>query len=263
MLKITPNETVLVPDSTVGISLFAALSAGSLTNGLVWHQLIYLAGWKWGKVQNEFSPVRRSYTKLQKDLPFIDRRTIINVVSRLEKMGALSVVRDGKVNEFHINGHFGGGVEASKPNRTIRMISKELAKRIGPLEAYAIQQLHLYGKDEGGWVERSLSDLRKVLFPFVSRCTTERLFASLTNRKLLEVERGRPNKYRVNYKQVQQVLDAQPFDMEVAVASNWWPSNLAEYAQGEVGDEVESTSMLWTPPPTPPHPFTSTTSSVH
>jgi len=190
-----------------------AIALGGLAEARIVEQLkVRSVGWKTG---GDNVSVRFSYTRLQEQLPFFTRRWIIKAVNNLESIGAITVDRGARVNQYFVNlGNLDPQVEATKMNTAGMLVFPELAIKVGLLDAIALQQIHLRsGKSEGSsWAIRSLAKWHQEVFMFVSEATVKRLFSRLKQKELVFVgsyngaTTGEVKKYRVNYVRVAELL---------------------------------------------------------
>jgi|GEM_PF-5043372 len=180
-----------------------ALTLGGEAEALVFAQLLFRAGGFHGEEEHS---IRLSYTRLQRQLPFFTRRWIIEVVRRLETVGAIEVTRGDRVNVFRVPGSFDVETNSTPQNSAKLSVFPELARVIGLIDAVVLQQVHIrqVGFDGSLWVIRSFNQWHAEVFMFLGLATVKRVFSRLLKRHLLlvkpyQTETGRVNSYRVNY----------------------------------------------------------------
>jgi hypothetical protein len=189
-----------------------ALAFGSLSQGIVFSQLQYRVS------TSEKKYVQISYRGFQqRDFPFYTRKHLIGVIQSLEKWGAISVNRNGGINIITVPPEAAGKVEGlgyHSNGFASMLLFKELACRVGVLEALALQQIHLRmdKKDWTQWVIKSMDEWRETCFPFAGIATIKRLFGRLQAQKLIHTRKysgytGFVNSYRVNYEAVALALE--------------------------------------------------------
>jgi hypothetical protein len=182
-----------------------------LAQALLFWQLLYLStnGFK-----GDAEPVRISYTRLQTQFPFFTRRWLIEIVGRLERRGAVEVLRTGRVNRLAIVGEYELGPEPNESEQASMLVFPELACKTGLREAIALQQIHLrhHGQDGSAWAKKSLTEWHTTVFPYLGLATVKRLFARLRGANLIFARvcdgNGIPILgYRVNYVRLADVLN--------------------------------------------------------
>lgn len=186
-----------------------------INDAMVFTQLLYRSESSNLKV-GETTVVRFSYTKIQKQIPFFTKRTIINIISRLEARKTIFVLRTKRVNEIAIMG--AAVCEYIKANLTEKNVSPmvvypQLAKLIGLNEAIIIQQIHIrhFNDIPGYWVIRPYHVWQSDVLMFMSIGAIKRAFAKLKALNLIYVKAytsdyAVTNAYRVNYLKLAEIL---------------------------------------------------------
>ena len=156
---------------------------------------------------------RLSYTRLQKHIPAVTRRTIIKVIADLKNCGAIFVYQTKRVNLLSINDGYQFKTKNDDKADAAMLVFPALLMKLTLLETIALQQIHMrcIGYDGSYWMIRTCSQLQSQIFPFVSLATVSRLVASLRRKELIFVkpyqsDDGPVNSYRVNYKGVAELL---------------------------------------------------------
>jgi DNA-binding Lrp family transcriptional regulator len=200
-----------------------AMSLGSIAAALLWEQLNFMSG-----KEGEKKPVRISYSGLEKQLPFFSRRWLIETVKRLEKLGALDVIRSTRVNQFDVSLGFNVPHEPTDQNFAHMVVFPELANKVGLTEAIVLQQIHIrqWDKDGRWWFRRPLRQWHSETFMFVSPATVQRVFARLEKDGLLLTkvyisESGKMKSYRLNYLRLAEVMDIDAPVAAIPSDSNW------------------------------------------
>lgn len=194
-----------------------ALSMGGVPEALLYEQLLFRSG-AYQTTAVEPHVVRFSYSRLREQLPFYSRRWLVEVVKKLEAIGAISVTRGSRVNEYQINLKYlkdlaHDSSSATEGKFASLLVFPDLAVKVGVMEAVALQQIHIRHHEYDGsvWVIRSMEQWRNSVFMFLGEATVKRLFGRLRQLDLIyvgsyTVETGVVNKYRVNYIKVAQLL---------------------------------------------------------
>ena len=191
---------------------FWALALGGLAEGLIYGHLAYRAATS-ALRHEDMRAFRSSYTRLQRQLPFFSRRWVIEIVGRLHDRGAIQIVRTQRVNVIVLNEEFHFTVQATNQNQAAMLVFPELARKVGLLDAIALQQVHIrhHSNDGSVWVIRSFQQWHADLFAFLGMATVKRLFERLRKNGYVLVrgysgENGLVNSYRVNYVRVAETL---------------------------------------------------------
>jgi hypothetical protein len=217
-LQINLYKKALLNGPSIILMPLRAISLGNVTEALLWQQLHYMSK---PKDSAPFPSVTISYTRLQKQLPFYSRRWIIEAAAKLEKRGAVEIIRTGRVNKFIVRDDYDWG-DMSYATIANMLVFPELACHIGLLEALVLQQVHIRHHDRDGswWFRRPLSQWQSDTFMFLSLSTVKRVFASLEKSGLLLVkpyasDTGKMNSYRVSYMRLAELLEVEIPEVEV------------------------------------------------
>jgi len=219
------KQALLSGSSVLMLRPIFAISLGGVAEALVFQQLYYKAGGFADEYENHTA--RFSYTRLQKQLPFFTRRWIIEIINRLEKKGAIKVIRSSRVNVYTLDGTY-NFVQLTPQNSAAMLVFPELACKVGLMEAVALQQIHIrnYDTDGSNWVIRSLNQWHSDVFMFSSIATVRRLFSKLAKQNLIYVkpyhgEEGTVNSYRVNYVELASALGIYLPEVIVPKPNGW------------------------------------------
>ena len=213
LLELQVRKQAMLSGSVILLRPIWALSFGGVAEALLFQQLFHRAGGLDGVLDPR--PVRLSYTRLRKLLPFFSRRWIIEIVCRLEGRGAIEVTRGSRVNVYSIRLDYLSGQlpEITQQNKAAMLLFPELARKVGVLEAVVIQQIHIRHHDCDGsvWVIRSFKQWHSDVFMFMGLATVKRLFSKLEKLgwifvKPYQTETGIVNSYRVDYLKIAEVL---------------------------------------------------------
>ena len=190
-----------------------------LNDALVYCQLLYRAESSKYK-DNDLNQhlVRFSYTKIQKQVPFLSKRTIIRIVARLENKGAIKVIKTSRVNKIVVydklhDGNFMTNITEELLSNMI--LYPKLALLIGVNEAIVIQQIHIRHCfiSQNWWVIRPYRMWQSDILPFMSISVIKRTFARLKAMNLIFVKKyslddfDTTNSYRVNYLKIAELLN--------------------------------------------------------
>ncbi len=227
------EKAAFIPGPVITFKPIIAEMLG-INDAMVFTQLLYRAGLSKLKVE-EGPVVRFSYTKIQKQIPFFTKRTIINIISRLEARKAIAVFRSKRVNEIGI---IGDAVCAylkaniTEKNRSPMVVYPQLAKLIGLNEAIIIQQIHMrhFNDISGFWVIKPYHVWQSDVLMFMSIGVVKRAFAKLKAMNLIYVkpytsDYAVTNAYRVNYLKVAEILQL-PISPPKIVDEKWWVNPL-------------------------------------
>jgi DNA-binding HxlR family transcriptional regulator len=202
-----------------------------LTEAIFFRQLCY---WLIRSKQKQKS-IRFSYTGWQRQMPFVSRRWIIEIVQRLEEMGLIEVHREGRVNRISLieiddhvlknevaeqHGDHDGKYHWDDKFQAKLLLFPTLADVVGIREAIILQQVHLrsYGytadpKQWNEWARKSIQQWHQCLM-FISARTLEKLFRDLVRDQLLIRKKvngpgGGMNAYRVGYDKLKAIMAGQ------------------------------------------------------
>lgn len=203
------KQAMLSGNAVLKLQPFFVLNLGGVAEALVYQQLLFRAGGYSNEYENY--SIRFSYTRLQRQLPFFTRRWIIEIIMRLEAMGAITVKRGSRVNVYSLNGHYKLKHKATPQNTAAMMVFPELACKIGLMEAVILQQIHIRHSGSSWWAIRSFKQWHTEVFMFSGIATIKRLFSKLAKQNLIFVkpyhgEEGTVNSYRVNYVELASIL---------------------------------------------------------
>lgn len=213
MLKIQLNSQAMLNGKTLVLRPVWAMNLGVM-KALIYEQLIFLSGAAKHAMLSQTPSVRFSYSRLQEQLPFFTRRSIIKAIQELEATGIISVERGSRVNKYTLNMEK-EWIEnnGDEHNSSSMLLFPDLATKIGVLEAIVLQQIHIRHCHGDGsiWTIRTISQWHERVLPFVSEATVKRLFSRIRESGLIFVgsyksEFGFVSKYRVNYIRVAEVL---------------------------------------------------------
>jgi hypothetical protein len=201
-----------------------------LNDALVYCQLAY-RGESSTLMHGHHNVVRFSYTKIQKQLPFFSRRTIISIVSRLKAKDAIKIHPTKRVNEIVIYDKLidaSLNTEFSETNLANMLLYPELANKIGVKEAIVLQQIHMRHHKENGdfWVIKPYHKWQSDVLMFMSLGVVKRVFAKLKDMKLIYVkpyssDYGVTNAYRVNYLKVAEILQLEILEPKAGKTKHW------------------------------------------
>ena len=218
--EIQPHKAALLSGPVLMLRPYFALEFGGVAEGLIYQQIAYRSGFlKNG--EEGISPVRYSYSALQRQLPFFSRRWVIEVIRKLEAANAILVKRGPRVNTYSPNPTYDCQVEISVQKYAPLLVFPRLAFELGLNEAVVLQQIHIRHAGSDCWAIRSFKDWRENVFMFWSDATIKRTFLRLRAAGLVLVkpytrdDGVTVNSYRANYKRLSQLLG-----IGVAGASN-------------------------------------------
>lgn len=230
MFTIQCNKNAILSSASIPLFYHYITEFGGVLEALIYQQIDYLAKPVFHDGMN-FKAARISYTRLQKHIPSVTRRTIIKAVAVLRDCGAIRVFETKRVNLLAINHEYQFTAIKSEGNSPM-LVFPELLKKMRLLDAIALQQIHLrcVGKDGSVWLIRTLNQLQSQIFWFVSLATVKRLIASLRRQELIYVkpysgDDGVVNSYRVNYQKLAELIGVPvPEVMPPAKSSGKWTS---------------------------------------
>jgi hypothetical protein len=196
--------------------------------------------------------VRWSYSGWQRQLAFLSRSQIFNIVAELEKKKAITVVRGKGVirigpNEVQLK----PVAHEPQKNKAALLVFPTLAKVIGLREALILQQVHIrtYHDTMPPWARKSIRRWHDDCLKFIPLRTLERCFASLIREELLIAKRmdgpgGGVNAYKIHYDKLKVRLAGQTtenpvIDWKSSMTKTGEPYLLAAKSAGKAVHWVE------------------------
>jgi hypothetical protein len=237
-LEIQVLKPVLLSGPVLKFIPGVAWVLGGDLQAIVFHQLLYLSrdmsvgmGWEKGR--------RISLTRLQRQLPFIGRRRLIQVLQDLEERGYFKVERTRRVNVYFPQISIDVLLKAAAAETESQaflsnyIVIPTLAEKIGLKNAIVLQQIHLRTRGEEGtnFFIRSLEQWQAQTFPFWGIATIKRIFAKLRALNLVIVrpyrreDDGIVHSYRINYVGLAELLSLPIPQVENPFVQNtkdWW-----------------------------------------
>lgn len=221
--SITENENILQVEKASFINgpviMFLPIYAMEygLNDAIVYCQLLYRAESSKIKKNLNHNVVRFSYTKIQKQVPFFSKRTIIRIIARLQEKGAIQVIKTKRVNHIVVLDKLNDGefnTNFSEELFSTMLIYPKLALLIGVNEAIVLQQIHIRHcfKGQTWWVIRPYWMWHSDILPFMSLSVIKRTFARLRELNLIYIKKSSlddfvtTNSYRVNYLKIAELL---------------------------------------------------------
>lgn len=212
-VTVLPLHWLLLNEAPVRVHPKMAIKHG-LTEAIFLCQLFF-----WRKRSSETCDgekvVRFSYTRWQRQLPFLTRRRVIDLVLQLEEKGVIKVHREGRVNRIALR-DIGGDVLESDlfddKYQAVLPVFGTLAKVVGLRAAIILQQVHFRTKAEpDAWARKSMQEWHDHCLMFISLRTLKRIFPELVKNQLLLTKpvngaNGSVNGYRVNYDRLATLL---------------------------------------------------------
>jgi hypothetical protein len=237
-LEIQVLKPVLLSGPVLKFIPCVARILGGDLQGIVFHQLSYLS--RDMSVGMGLEKGRRiSLTRLQRQLPFVGRRRLIQVLQDLEGHGCFKVERTRRVNVYFplitIDTLLKAAADPSESPAFLSnyIVIPTLAEKIGLKNAIVLQQIHLrtHGEEGSNFVIRSLEQWQAQTLPFWGIATIKRIFAKLRALNLVIVrpyrreDDGIVNSYRLNYIGLAELLSLpmpqvkNPYEQN---PKNWW-----------------------------------------
>jgi hypothetical protein len=210
-ISIQVHKPVLLSGPVIRIKPALSRFCGGEKHAIVFQQLKYLS--RSISVGDEHRVGKRiSLTRLQRQIPFLTRRWLIEVLAVLEDKKFIEIHRTNGVNVYvptsDLDTLLGDDDElfhAAEGRHLI--IIPTLAKSIGLRTAIVLQQIHVrvYQGDGSNFFIHSLEEWHSENFPFWGIATVKRIFSKLKKLGLIFVRRytraddGFVHSYRVNY----------------------------------------------------------------
>lgn len=179
-------------------------------------------------VGGEVGPgVRISLTRLQREIPFVGRRWLIEILKDLEVQERISVHHSKRVNVYVPDKvwveTFGCDAQLdNKSKASTYIVVPRLAEKVGLSCALFLQQIHIrcHKSDGEKFVIRSLEQWRSEVFPFWGASTIKRTVYKLRQSNLIitrpytREDGGIVMSYRVNYAGLADLLGVPCPDVE-------------------------------------------------
>ena len=211
-ITIQCSKAAMLSGAAIPLLPINVIEFGGISEALVYQQIVFLTKTIFHD-HEEILAARISYTRLQKQIPSVSRRWIIEVVANLEQLGAIKVIRTNRVNLFQINSDYKYKTNKNVSNTATLLVFPELIRKVCPIEAVALQQIHLRCRSFDGsvWMIRTCNQLHDEIFHFISLSTVKRMIASLVKKQLVYVKPYSDddrvvNSYRVNYLKLAELL---------------------------------------------------------